>query len=138
MKLDKSSDTSGLTSVAIISDELIPIFEKLENEFSDVNIELFFVFRCLPDKYERKSKVRRSKKDNTIYFDLTVSEDIYRLLSKAEQRYRLGRSFYDFFCSGLIKYNIDGLDLDVFIESFRAHLKNIGWLEDELNICFDE
>ncbi|AYH07373.1 MULTISPECIES: hypothetical protein [Pectobacterium] len=130
MKLAKSSDTSGLTSVAVISDELIPVFDKLEDEFLDVNIELFFVFRCLPDKYERKSNIRRSKKDNTIYFDLTVSEDAYKLLSKTEQRHRLGLSFYEFFCAGLIKYKIDGLDLEGFIEKFGAYLKDIDWLKD--------
>jgi hypothetical protein len=138
MKLDKSSDTSGLTQVALLSDELEPIFEKAENKYSDCDIELFFVFRCLPEEYERKSMVRYVKKDNTIYFDMTVSENKFKTLTKQEQRYELSHYFYIFLCQNLKKYKIAALHTDEFLADMGRWLKEIGWIKTEAEVDQDE
>lgn len=138
MKLDKSSDTSGLTQVALLSDELEPIFEKAENKYSDCDIELFFVFRCLPEEYERKSMVRYMKKDNTIYFDMTVSENKFKTLTKQEQRDELSHYFYTFLCQNLKKYKISALHTDEFLADMGQWLKEIGWIKTETEVDQDE
>ncbi|MDN4601060.1 hypothetical protein P5G61_07495 [Paenibacillus sp. F6_3S_P_1C] len=116
MILDKSTDTSGLTQIAVISDELQPVFDKAESKYHACDIELFFVFRCLPEKYERKSTARYAKKDHTIYFDMTVSEDQYQTLSKSKQRYELSHYFYAFLNDKLKKYKIEHLNHIDFYE----------------------
>lgn len=45
MKMGKTSDTSGLTYVESLSDELLPVFEQAEMKYPECAIELFFVFR---------------------------------------------------------------------------------------------
>ncbi|WP_440118784.1 hypothetical protein [Paenibacillus sp. QZ-Y1] len=120
MILGKSTDTSGLTQVANLSDELQPVFDKAESKYQACDIEMFFVFRCLPEDYERRSTVRYAKKDNTIYFDLTVSEGQYQTLSKSKQRYELSHYFYAFMCEKIKKYKIEYLNVDDFTHDMEV------------------
>lgn len=132
MKVGKSSDTSTLTWVGALSDELQPVFEKIEQLYASCDIELFFVFRCLPDQYERKSRVRYAKAENVLYFDIVTSQDEYKGLTKNRQRYELSHTFYAFFKEKLKKYKISGLDYDRFMNDMRQWLQEIGWLQTEL------
>ncbi|MEC0110468.1 hypothetical protein P4H27_26205 [Paenibacillus taichungensis] len=138
MILDKSTDTSGLTQVAALSDELQPVFDKAESKYQACGIELFFVFRCLPEEYERKSTVRYAKKDNTIYFDMTVSEDQYKTFSKSRQRYELSHYFYAFLSDKLKKYKIEHLIHTEFMNDMEEWLKDIGWLQSEFEASMNE
>ena len=134
MKLGKTSDTSGLTSVASLSDELQPVFEQAEMKYRECDIELFFVFRCLPEEYERKPSVRYAKKEQVIYFDMTVSEDRYKGYSKGRQRVELSHSFYVFLSEKLKKYKIAHLDQIAFLDDMEVWLKEIGWLVPHLDV----
>lgn len=49
------------------------------------------------------------KKENVIYFDLVVSEDRYKTLSKSKQRYVLSHEFYAFLSEKIQKYKIEHL-----------------------------
>ncbi|MCP1183517.1 hypothetical protein [Paenibacillus sp. 1781tsa1] len=131
MILGKSTDTSGLTQVANLSDELQPVFDKAATKYQVVDIELFFVFRCLPEEYDRKSTVRHVKKDNVIYFDLVVSEDRYKTLSKSKQRYVLSHEFYAFWSEKIQKYKIEHLNTNEFIADMEMWLREIGWMQTE-------
>ncbi|WP_091017355.1 MULTISPECIES: hypothetical protein [Paenibacillus] len=131
MIFGKSTDTSGLTQVANLSDELQPVFDKVKSKYQVVDIELFFVFRCLPEEYERRSTVRHVKKENVIYFDLVVSEDRYKTLSKSKQRYVLSHEFYAFLSEKIKKYKIEHLDSNEFIANMGMWLREIGWLQTE-------
>jgi hypothetical protein len=137
MILGKSTDTSGLTKVAALSDELQPVFDKAERKYQACDIELFFVFRCLPEEYERKSTVRYAKRDHTIYFDMTVSEDQYKTFSKSRQRYELSHYFYAFLNDKLKKYKIEHLNRTDFMNDMEKWLKEIGWLQSELDVSLD-
>ncbi|OMF67449.1 hypothetical protein MKY66_10845 [Paenibacillus sp. FSL R5-0766] len=129
MIIGKSMDTSGLTHVANLSDELQSVFDQAESKYELVDIELFFVFRCLPEEYERKSTVRHVKKENVIYFDLVVSEDRYKTLSKSKQRYALSHEFYAFLSEKIQKYKIEHLNAKQFIADMGKWLREIGWLQ---------
>jgi len=131
MILGNSTDTSGVTQVANLSDELQSVFEQAESKYQIVDIELFFVFRCLPEEYERKSTVRHVKKENVIYFDLVVSEDRYKALSKSKQRYVLSHEFYAFLSEKIQKYKIEHLNTNEFIADMGMWLREIGWLQTE-------
>lgn len=131
MILGKSTDTSGLTRVANLADELQSVFDKAESKYQVVDIELFFVFRCLPEEYDRRSTVRHVKKDNVIYFDLVVSEDQFKILSKSKQRYVLSHEFYAFLSEKIQKYKIEHLNTNEFIADMGMWLREIGWLQTE-------
>ena len=131
MILDKTTDMSGLTQVADLSDELQPVFDKAAEKYALCDIELYFVFRCLPDEYGRKSNVRHVKAEKVIYFDMTVSEDRYKTWSKSKQRHALSHAFYIFVSDKMKKYKIDHLDTDAFIADMGVWLKEIGWLQTE-------
>ncbi|WP_128100437.1 MULTISPECIES: hypothetical protein [Paenibacillus] len=132
MRVGKSSDTSTLTWVGALSDELLPVFEKMEQQYAVCEIELFFVFRCLPDTYERNSRVRYAKAENVLYFDIVTSEDEYKTLTKNRQRYELSHAFYAFFREKLKKYKVQGLDYNQFMSDIKHWLQEIGWLQTEL------
>ncbi|MFK0521094.1 hypothetical protein ACINKY_02710 [Paenibacillus illinoisensis] len=138
MKMGKTSDTSGLTYIASLSDELQPVFEKAEMKYTECDIELFFVFRCLPEEYERKSTVRYAKKEQVLYFDMTVSEERYKKFSKRRQRVELGHSFYAFLSEKIKKYKIANLDHTAFLNDMEVWLKEIGWLEPETDVEVEE
>ncbi|APO45139.1 hypothetical protein BS614_14745 [Paenibacillus xylanexedens] len=129
--LGRSTDTSGLTQVANLSDELQSVFDQAESKYKIVDIELFFVFRCLPEEYERRSTARHVKKENVIYFDLVVSEDRYKTLSKSKQRYALSHEFYVFMSEKIQKYKIEHLKVNEFIADMGMWLREIGWLQTE-------
>ncbi|MCM3131834.1 hypothetical protein M3629_03510 [Paenibacillus polysaccharolyticus] len=131
MILDKTTDTSGLTQVADLSDELQPVFDKAAEKYASCDIELYFVFRCLPEDYGRKSSTRYVKAEKVIYFDMAVSEDRYKTWSKSKQRHALSHAFYTFVSDKMKKYKIDHLDRDAFIADMAAWLKEIGWLQTE-------
>ncbi|WJH30091.1 hypothetical protein N6H13_05095 [Paenibacillus sp. CC-CFT742] len=134
VKMGKTSDTSGLTYVESLSDELLPVFEQAEMKYPECAIELFFVFRCLPEESEQKSSVRYAEKEQVIYFDMTVSEDRYKEFSKRRQRVELSHSFYAFLSEKIKKYKIANLDHEAFLKDMEVWLKEIGWLEPEADV----
>lgn len=138
MILGKTTDTSGLTQVADLTDELQLVFDKAAEKYALCDIELYFVFRCLPDEYGRKSSARHVKAEKVIYFDMTVSEDRYKTWSKSKQRYALSHAFYTFMSDKIKKYKVDRLDTDAFIADMGAWLKEIGWLQMEEEAELDE
>ncbi|UPK46174.1 hypothetical protein [Paenibacillus pabuli] len=131
MILGKTTDTSGLTKVAELSDELQPVFERAAEKYALCDIELYFVFRCLPDEYGRKSSVRHVKAEKVIYFDQTVSEDRYKNWSVSKQRHALSHAFYTCLSENMKKYKIEHLNTKEFIADMGVWLKEIGWLQTE-------
>ncbi|WP_434751730.1 hypothetical protein [Paenibacillus amylolyticus] len=138
MILGKTTDTSGLTKVAELSDELQPVFDKAAEKYASCDIELYFVFRCLPDEYGRKSNVRHVKAEKVIYFDMTVSEDRYKAWSKSKQRYALSHAFYTLLSEKIRKYKIDHFETDAFIADIGVWLKEIGWMQTEEEAALGE
>ncbi len=127
MKLGKTSDTSAASHVYEISNELDNIFLEIEDAYKKVDIEIFFVFRCIPDSIGRKSMRRYSKKEGVLYLDMVFSEDELKSLSKDEQRVRVSQEFFRFLGESLGKYDFPGLDACKFFCDFRESCKRIGW-----------
>ena len=127
MKLGKTSDTSAASHVYEISNELDNIFLEIEDAYKKVDIEIFFVFRCIPDSIGRKSMRRYSKKEGVLYLDMVFSEDELKSLSKDEQMVRVSQEFFRFLGESLGKYDFPGLDACKFFCDFRESCKRIGW-----------
>ncbi|WP_133434536.1 hypothetical protein [Achromobacter xylosoxidans] len=127
MKFGLSTDTSGATSVYKIANELDSIFPALESHFPSVKIELFFVFRCLPDGIGRKSSRRFSKAESVLYLDMCFSEDQLKDMDVAQQRAIVAGYFFDFVEASLNKHEFQGLDVSSFMAALKREAASIGW-----------
>lgn len=129
MKFGLSTDTSGATSVYEIANELDSIFPALESQFQSVDIEIFFVFRCLPDELGRKSSRRFSKAESVLYLDMCFSEDLLSGMDLAQQRSIVSGYFFEYVEGSLIKYKFEGVDVSLFMAALKREAASIGWLD---------
>ncbi|MEN5397547.1 hypothetical protein ABE612_08530 [Achromobacter xylosoxidans] len=127
MKFGLSTDTSGATSVYKIANELDSIFPALASQFPSVEIEIFFVFRCLPDGIGRKSSRRFSKAESVLYVDMCLSEDLLKDMDVAQQRSIVASHFFDYVEASLNKYEFKGLDVASFMAGLKREAASIGW-----------
>jgi len=128
MKFGLSTDTSGATRVYEIANELGSIFPVLERDFHSVGVEVFFVFRCLPDELGRKSSRRFSKAESVLYLDMCFSEDVLKGMDVEQQRSIVAGYFFKYVEDSLKKYKFDGLDVSSFMLALRKEAASIGWL----------
>ncbi len=134
MKFGKTSDTNYESLVYELSKEIAVVFEKLEKIYNNVDIELFYAFRCLPDSFGRKTTRRYSKSENVLYMDINFSLDQLKAMSKDEQRYEVSHKFYSYTAETLEKYRVAGLDLNAFLADLKFLSKEIGWLKEEWEV----
>ncbi|HEL2979585.1 TPA: hypothetical protein UMB92_002442 [Stenotrophomonas maltophilia] len=128
MKFGLSTDTSGETRVYEIANELVLVFPALESDFQLVSIEVFFVFRCLPDRLGRKSSRRFSKAESVLYLDMCFSEDMLKHMDVEQQRCVVAGYLLKFVEGSLRKYDFEGLDVSAFMLALKKGLVSIGWL----------
>lgn len=128
MKLGLSTDTGRATDVYLIANELGFIIPSLESRFGSVDLELFFVFRCLPDEFGRKSSRRFSKAEGVLYLDMCFSEDVLKHMTVDEQRSIVSSRFFEYLEQSLRKYKFKGLDVPLFIAVVREDATSIGWM----------
>jgi len=129
MKFGLSTDTGGETRVYEIANELVPVLSVLESNFHSAEIEVFFVFRCLPDELGRKSSRRFSKAESVLYLDMCFSEDLLKDMDVERQRSVVASYFFSFTEDSLRKYRFDGLDASSFMLALKREAASIGWLE---------
>ncbi|WIH09641.1 hypothetical protein [Xanthomonas graminis] len=129
MKLGKSSDTSGRSKVYEISNELELIFPGLEEKYGHVDLEIFFVFRCLPGPLRRKAMRRYSKSENVLYIDFFFSEEDFSIISKDEQRDRISGDFFSYLRNSLAMYKFKNLSVAQFMCDLCKACEDIGWRE---------
>jgi hypothetical protein len=100
---------------------------------------VFACFRCLPEQYGRRTRRVPSRKDNTLYLDMTLSADRYARSSKGEQRREMSFAFIDYLADSLCRYRLPGLDIPTFLEDLRGWLREAGWLAEagEIYVCAD-
>jgi len=138
VELGGTSDTVG-SFVYELRSEVAEAFRVLEAKYREVDLNIFVVFRCLPDSIGRKTRRRFDKAENRLYLDMVVSEGRYELLSKEEQRRDLSHAYYDYLADSLRKYRFPGLRLEPFLDDLRTALREIGWLKHawEIYLCSD-
>jgi len=127
MRIEKSSDASSLTSIYELSNRLRVVFPEIYGEFPDVDLDIFLVFRCLPDSIGRKTMRRYSKADNTLYLDMNFSEDQFKKMDIKEQEVAVADKLFSYLEESLKKYKFQGLDIEKFMLKFRAAAQSIGW-----------
>lgn len=127
MKFALSTDTSGATSVYQIANELDSIFPALESRFQSVKIEIFFVFRCLPDEIGRRSSRRFAKAESVLYLDMCFSEDQLKDMDVTQQRAIVASYFFDYTEESLNKYKFKDLDVSSFMAALKGEAASIGW-----------
>jgi hypothetical protein len=128
MKFGVSTDTSGATEVYLIANELDAVFSVLESKFRTTDLEIFFVFRCLPDALGRKSSRRLSKSESVFYLDMSFSEDSLSGMDLEQQRSVVAGYFFEYLEDSLKKYKFKDLDIPSFMAAFRDAAVSIGWV----------
>lgn len=108
MKFGVSTDTSGATEVYLIAYELDAVFSVLESEFRTTDLEIFFVFRCLPDALGRKSSRKFSKSESVLYLDMSFSEDSLSGMDLEQQRSVVAGYFFEYLEDSLKKVQVQG------------------------------
>ncbi|AWH53363.1 hypothetical protein C1924_09325 [Stenotrophomonas sp. ESTM1D_MKCIP4_1] len=129
MKFGLSTATGGETRVYEISNELVPVLSMLHSDFHSVDIEVFFVFRWLPDQLGRKSSRRFSKAEAVLYLDMCFSEDLLKDMDVEGQRAVVASCFFKFTEDSLRKYRFDGLDISSFMLALKTEAASIGCLD---------
>lgn len=128
MNFGVSTDTSGATEVYLIANELDAVFSVLESKFRTTDLEIFFVFRCLPDALGRKSSRRLSKSESVFYLDMSFSEDSLSGMDLEQQRSVVAGYFFEYLEDSLKKYKFKDLDIPSFMAAFRDAAVSIGWV----------
>jgi hypothetical protein len=128
MKLGLSTDTSGATEVYLIANELDSVFPAIESRFESTGLEIFFVFRCLPDALGRKSSRRFSKSESVLYLDMSFSEDSLSEMDLEQQRSVVASYFFEYLEDSLKKYKFKDLDIPSFMAAVRDAAVSIGWV----------
>ena len=128
MKFGVSTDTSGAAEVYLIANELDAVFSVLESKFRTTDLEIFLVFRCLPDALGRKSSRRLSKSESVLYLDMSFSEDSLSGMDLERQRSVVAGYFFEYLEDSLKKYKFKDLDIPSFMAAFRDAAVSIGWV----------
>ena len=96
MNISFSSDTYPFCCVGVLCSELMGLEDELQNRQISFPYDIGVALRCLPDEIGRKTFRRFNKNENCLTLDLTVSYEEYQLLSKNEQREKLGILLFDY------------------------------------------
>lgn len=128
MKLGLTTDRSGATEVYFIANELDAVFSVLESKFRTTDLEIFFVFRCLPDALGRRSSRRFSKSDSVLYLDMSFSEDSLSEMDLEQQRCVVASHVFEYLGDSLKKHKFKDLDVSSFMTAFRDAAVSIGWV----------
>ena len=129
MKFGLSTDTGGAPHGYEIANEVVSIFPVLELDFKSVEVEVFFVFRCLPEELGRKSSRRFSKAESVLFLDMCLSEDLLKEMDVEQQRSVVAKYFFKYVEDSLKKYKFEGLDVTSFMFALKKEAASIGWLD---------
>lgn len=104
--------------------------DKIEDNFIYRNygnneIELFFVVNCL--KFQAKNRVRFSKIDQRLYWDVILNYEIIKKASMEEKKEILAKSIIESF-DVLDKYKKLNLNKDKIKEDAKKYFVELGWL----------
>jgi hypothetical protein len=111
------TDTVKGSNVEELSYELEKYLSpKLKDKYPNVDLNIGFAFRCLPETHRYKSFVRYTKKDKELTIDIYFCSEHYNKMCKAEQRFHLGNTFIEYLRKAFEKRKFDGLDSDELIE----------------------
>jgi hypothetical protein len=127
------SDTYPLCCVAELCSELI----QMEEWFAQSNISFPYTIgvalRCLPDEIGRKTFRRFDKIDNDLTLDITVSHEKYQLLSKNEQREKLGILLFDYIAASVKKYKeASKKEQDELLLAIKTWMLSNNWLDGNI------
>lgn len=143
------ADTAG-SRIGELASELRNYLEpRINNKYSNINIEILVGWRCLPESYKRKSFIRYEKKSNRLIIDISVNLEEYSEMYKIEQRFHIGNLFIEYLKNALEKISIDGLDSKEFIENIlkwgreiplkmdNGYIKENNWFSNEIDWSSD-
>ena len=130
------TDTAG-AKVADLASELRAYIEpKINEKYSNIDLNMVVAFRCLPETHRYKSFTRYTKKDNWLTIDIYFCLEDYHKMYKAEQRFHLGNTFIEYLRKAFEKRSFEGLDSHEFIEYVIKLGKEMipgDWFNDEID-----
>ncbi len=105
-------------------------YSKINNKFvyrdyGNHDVELFFVVNCL--KFQAKNRVRFSKIDKRLYWDVILNYEIIKKASMEEKKEILAKSIIESF-DVLDKYKKLNLNKDKIKEDAEKYFIKLGWL----------
>lgn len=143
------TDTAG-SRVGELASELREYLEpRINNKYSNIDIEILVGWRCLPESYKRKSFIRYEKKANRLVVDISVKLEDYIKMYKIEQRFHIGNTFIEYLKKALERNSVEGLDKEEFIEDILKWGREIplkmdngstrqdNWFRDEIDWSSD-
>lgn len=125
------TDTAGSRVGELASELRNYLKPKINDKYSNIDIEILVGWRCLPESYKRKSFIRYEKKANRLVIDISVKLEDYTKMYKIEQRFNIGNIFIEYLKKALEKNSIDELDNEEFIEDILKWGREISLKMDD-------
>ncbi|MFF2889316.1 hypothetical protein [Paenibacillus sp. NPDC057967] len=124
-------DTHG-TCVGQLKDELLPLTELAEAWSFPYHIA--FMWRVLPESYERKTFRRFDSRDQTLTLDISIPYEQYLRMSKNEQREALGIGLYQYLVESIVKYKkyAGTEDQQQLLAKVKGWMLENNWLEGKI------
>lgn len=136
-----TSDTAGAYVGELVSELRHILYSYIENNYSDININIGIVIRCLPKSYKRKSFTRYLSTKNDLTIDFCVPLEKYEQMYKIEQRFELGKIFLKYLDLGLSNDKILTNNTNFNINEFKNKIielgEKCGWFVDEIDYSQD-
>jgi hypothetical protein len=131
-----TTDTAG-ARVGELVEELYSLESKVEDKYSNIDIKIGIVVRCLPNSYNRRSFTRYMNVENDLTIDFCVSLEEYKKLYKIEQRFELGKTFLEWLNKGLsnkkLLKNNSTFNKEDFLNDVIMWGKDESWFDDEVD-----
>ena len=140
MKFGIVTETAGSKVSELVTELRGFLVNKINEKYSNINVNFFIAIRCLPETHKYKSFTRYTKKDNCLVIDIYLKLEDYLKMYKVEQRFHLGNTLIEYLRKALEKRSFDGLESEEFIryiEILGKETESGGWFCDEIDWSSD-
>lgn len=137
------TDTYPSNRVLDLCRELDGLATRLAAQNGSFPYDIGLAVRCLPEQIGRRTFRRFDTADHCLTLDVTVSQDVYRMLSMNEQREQLGSTLYAYIEESVGKYKKKAEEAAIagLLSSIRDWMREHKWLDGpvaEANALLDE
>jgi hypothetical protein len=125
MKIGDSADIYEDSGINPLLNEMELEKYFLAKSYGNNEVSLFFVINCL--KFDVKNRIRFSKKDNCLYWDVILDYEVVKNAEVKKKKMLLASSIINSF-DVLDKYKKLGLNKEAIKEDAKKYFEGMGWL----------